>query len=190
MFWNILVVVMGCTPSLYNADVGQEWVWEAPENSWISSEPPGTDLSTGYYVGDIVPDFRLEDQFGDTVSMWQFYGQVVLLDVSTMWCGPCQDLGETTEATWEHYKDDGFIYLTVLHENSEQGKAPSQADLEAWARDNGITQPVLGDGDKVTWDALHTGYPAVLVIDRHLTVHARIDDPKPWKVDAAIDEMF
>jgi peroxiredoxin len=189
MFWNVLVVMMGCTPSLYNSDIGQEWAWEAPDNSWISSEPPGTDLNTGYYVGDIVPDFRLEDQFGETVSMWQFYGQVVLLDVATMWCGPCRTLGSTSEATWEHYKDDGFIYLTVLQENMDDGP-PSQADLEAWATLYGITQPVLGDGDKTTEGALkHGGYPAVLVIDRDLTVHSRIDSTDV-AVHAALDDMF
>jgi hypothetical protein len=191
MFWNILVVMMGCTPSLYTSDFGQEWVWEAPENSWISTEPPGTEVNTGFYVGDHVPDFRLEDQFGETVSMWQFYGQVVLLDISTMWCGPCQTLGSTTEETWEHYESEGFIYMTVLQENVE-GSAPSQADLETWTTNFGISQPVLEDGDKTgTGDAIRQGqYPALLVIDRELIVHTRIGDPTDEAVHTALDAIF
>jgi peroxiredoxin len=194
MIWSILGIfgiVTGCVPSLYTADFGQEWVWEAPENSWISVEPPATEENTSFYVGDVVPDFRLKDQFGETVSMWQFYSQIVLLDVSTMWCGPCQTLGATTEETWENYKDEGFIYMTVLQENVG-GVAPTQGDLETWSANFGISQPVLADGDKIgTGDAIQQGaYPALLIIDRDLRVHTRIGDPTDEAVHAALEAIF
>ena len=36
--------------------------------------------------------------------------------------------------------------ITLIGENN-QGQAPSQADLQSWANDNGLTHPVLADGD-------------------------------------------
>ena len=138
-----------------------------------------------------MPDFRLVDQHGDTVSMWQFYGQVVLLDVSTMWCSPCQELGKTTQETWEYYADNGFIYLTVLQENVEGGE-PTLEEVNMWVESFDIEQPVLADGDKKgTGDAIRQGqYPAILVIDRDLRIVERVTEPTDAAVHDALDRIF
>ena len=34
-------------------------------------------------------DFELVDQNGTTRSLYEFYGQPIVLDLSAMWCGPC-----------------------------------------------------------------------------------------------------
>lgn len=39
----------------------------------------------GYDVGDTMPDFSLTDSLGNTVSLSDFAGKVVLLDSSAMW---------------------------------------------------------------------------------------------------------
>jgi hypothetical protein len=49
--------------------------------------------STGQDVGDIAEDFFLKrsgrvgllDQFGEQVSLWSFYGQVVLVEIAAEW---------------------------------------------------------------------------------------------------------
>src|SRR5688500_8285864 len=113
MRWILfLSMTAGCVPRLYTPE--SELVladWEPPENSWETGAPAADLVGEGYAVGDVVPDFRLLDQHGDEVSLWQFYGSVVLLDVSTIWCGPCQDLAWDTEATWTDFRDEGFVYL-------------------------------------------------------------------------------
>jgi glutathione peroxidase-family protein len=130
------------------------------------------------------------DQRGQEVSLWQFHGNVVLLDISTMWCAPCQDLALGTEETYHQFADRGFVYLTVLQEDVES-QPPEVDDLSAWAAEFGITSPVLADGEKFTGEAVQQGlYPAVLLIGRDLRVIERVlpaDDPS---VRAAISDAL
>jgi len=59
-----------------------------PENSWfhamVSDVPVGLE-GTGYRAGDIAYNFTLQDQFGQEVELYQFYGQVIVLDAFAEW---------------------------------------------------------------------------------------------------------
>jgi thiol-disulfide isomerase/thioredoxin len=184
----LLSIAPGCVPRL-SSDAGTsgDWDWVPPDNSWGISAPPEGTIGVGFQDGQIVPDARLVDQFGAEVSLWQFYGQVVLLDVSTMWCAPCQELGRHTNETWLDYRDQGFMYLTVLQEDVENNP-PDATDIQFWVDEFGITSPVLGDGDKQTIGAIQQGqYPGVLVIDRRLRVKERVNPPEDEAVRDAIE---
>ena len=59
-----------------------------PENSWwhaAESDVPGDLEGTGYGEGDVAYNFLMQDQNGDEVELYQFYGQVILLDVYAEW---------------------------------------------------------------------------------------------------------
>ena len=78
------LVFGGCVPVLVSPDGGASaGPWEAPDNTWPMNEPPEGLTATTMAAGEVVPEFRLADQFGATVSLWQFYGMVVIVDVST-----------------------------------------------------------------------------------------------------------
>ena len=68
----------------------------------------------GFGVDDVAPDFTLGDQNDITHSLSQYRGSVVLLDVSTIWCAPCQALAESTQATADKFRNEGFVYVTIL----------------------------------------------------------------------------
>ena len=52
---------------------------------WERGPVPGDLESTGQEVGDIADDFRLMDQFGEQVSLWSFYGRVILVENVAEW---------------------------------------------------------------------------------------------------------
>ena len=59
-----------------------------PENSWWHADEadvPAELEGTGYKEGDIAYNFQLTDQFGDDMELYQFYGQVIVLDVFAEW---------------------------------------------------------------------------------------------------------
>lgn len=186
------LVISGCIPHLTSenpVDPG-DWSWETPVNSWEVTPPPKGTVGVGYQVGQIVPDFRLVDQFGQEVSLWQFYGKVILFDISTVWCGPCQALAETTNETWLDYQDEGFVYVTILQEDIENNP-PDSADIQGWVDLFNITSPVLADPDKATAGALQNGqYPAVLTIDRKMKVAERLSSTDDDSVRSAIEELL
>ena len=159
----------GCVPELVSpADDGAPW--EAPTNGWGVTPPPEGLAAEGFEEGQVVPEFRLPDQNGETVSLWQFYGQVIALDISTIWCGPCRDLAGGVTETWEEYQDQGFAYLTLLSQDMN-GQVPDQAELEEWATTYGIEQPVLADGaghsNAISPDGT---FPQIVVIGRDMRV--------------------
>ncbi len=166
------------------------WV-PPPENSWEQTPPPEDLAPQGFEVGDVVPDLRLMDQHGDLVSLWQFYGKVIVLDISTIWCVPCQLLAETTEETYADYESRGFMYVTLLQEDLHN-EDPDTDDLLLWVDEYGITTPVLDYGAKDAVDAIVPAntWPAVLVIDQEMVVHERVDPPEDGELRAAVDAVL
>ena len=54
--------------------------WERhPWPAELEEEP------TGFSSGDVAANFQLEDQYGDNVQLWSFYGEVILVDMSAEW---------------------------------------------------------------------------------------------------------
>jgi len=190
------VVVSGCTYTLTSPDDSDTTpvIWSPPTaNSWEQTPPPDGLVGNGFEVGDVAPDVRLADQYEDTVSLWQFYGKVIVLDISTSWCAPCQALAETCEETYLEYEPEGFMYVTVLQADLEFGD-PDTDDLLLWAGEFGISTPVLDDGTdpQQTVDAIVPAntWPAVLVIDREMRVHERVDPPEDAGLRAAIESVL
>ena len=59
-----------------------------PENTWwhaMESDVPADLEGTGYGDGDIAYNFQMTDQFGDELELYQFYGQVIVIDVFAEW---------------------------------------------------------------------------------------------------------
>lgn len=188
-----LMLLTGCVPVLTSpAETGLPSLWSAPENAWSSSEPPGALEGEGFGVGQVAPDVRLLDQNGHEVSLWQFYGSVILIDVSTMWCAPCQKLADEVCSVHEDYADQGFAYLTLLPEN-ELGQVPTRDDLVEWATDHDIgCAPVLADdqgwGLQLVPDS---AYPAITVIDRDMVVvEDRVEPAEDAVIRAMIEDLL
>ena len=93
-----------------------------------------------------MPNWSASDEaiVGEEVSLWQFCGQVIVLDFSTMWCGPCGTLAEDVDHTWKQFRDEGFMYITVLTQN-DVSQIPDNEDLNTWVDTYDITAPVLSD---------------------------------------------
>jgi len=193
MRFLLAMLLTGCVPHLTTTETVEDtgpWNWDVPENTWPVSTPPDGTEGEGFSKGDVVPDLRLTDQNGDEVSLWQFYGNVVLLDISTMWCAPCRELAKDTEHTYQDYKEDGFVYLTILQETSGGGP-PAKSDLNDWADAYEITAPVLADGEKLAEEAVSQGqYPALLLVDRKLKVIGPVSPPEDAVVRDAIADAL
>ena len=138
----------------------------------------------------MLPDARLMDQHGEELSLWQFYGDILVLDISTQWCGPCQALAEGVQATADDYRDDGVEYITLLVEDLD-GNATDADDLNAWGDYYGISEPIVSDTANIAPSMLpDSGYPGVFIIGRDMTNLGRVTIPQTGQdeaVRAAID---
>ena len=177
-FWLPLLLVAGCVPELTSPTPPTLEDWACPDNQWDCATPAADllDRSYGFFPGDTLPAGVLVDQFGKEVHVWQFYGKAIVVDVSTMWCAPCKKIACYAEHTYETYKDDGAVYLTVLPQNTH-GQPPSAEDIDYWTETYELTAPVLADPEP-SWSQLATvngQFPAIVVVNREMVVTARVD---------------
>ena len=95
-----------------------------------------------YAIGEVVPDVMAIDQYGNEVSLYQFYGMVVLLDFSAGWCEKCTETAATAQALWEARREQGFMVVHALL----QDDAWNTVDLafqNTWVETFGIEFPVV-----------------------------------------------
>ena len=72
----------------------------------------------GITVGKSAPDFTLKDLDGNSVSLHQFRGHVVLLDFWASWCAPCRSSMPTLDGFAAKYYDKGLVMIGVSLDRS------------------------------------------------------------------------
>jgi thiol-disulfide isomerase/thioredoxin len=188
----IFTLLISCVPILTSPDdSGASSCWMDVENQWESTTPRNL-VEEGFGLGQTPPDMCMLDQNGDQVSMWQFFGKVIVLDISAEWCAPCQELAAGVDHTWHEFEDQGFMYLTLLTQD-ERANKPSQEVLQKWATDYSITAPVLSDIENYEPQLIPAGtaYPRVMLLDRTMTIQIDAINPATDDVirEAIIDAL-
>ena len=174
-----LALLTGCVPHLYSegGDSGPK-AWAPVENTWKQcGTPPASfyEEPTGYDVGERFPDLRLGDQNGDTVSLWQFTGCVMIVDLSTEWCRPCQLLAQEVDALYADFEAQGLMYVTLISDTTSGAPVRTET-LTTWAEAWGVTTtPILADTttdeDPTTYsEEITSSFPYVLAIDRDMRI--------------------
>ena len=166
--------------------------WETPENDWPYNQPPSDLEEEGFDTDNVVLNLDLVDQNGDEVKLWQFYDMVLLVDVSSEWCAPCRQLALEVEETYEDYKEEGFMYLTILGEDNN-AEIPSQPVLKKWADDHEIhTAPVTATTTDLRSVLIPDGsYPRVFLVGRNLKViNPKIDPANDANIRAEVEKAL
>jgi peroxiredoxin len=79
------------------------------------------DELTVYAKGAPAYNFSLKDTKDQTVSMSDFKGKVVVLDIWAMWCGPCLKEKPLFQKVEEAFKDrDDIVFIGVSHDGLDR----------------------------------------------------------------------
>ena len=115
--------------------------------------------STGA-TASIAPSFTLPSRSGDTVSLAQLKGKVVMLNFWASWCGPCRQEMPLLEQMHKRYSALGFTLVGVnVDANSK--------DAEDWLSKTPVSFPVLFDREsKVSKLYDVSAMPSTVFIDR------------------------
>ncbi len=202
-YWDSWELTEGTDPADPNSRiyVGY-WPYQPNKDdypSWDGSGSWGSDW-------DPMPRVELLDQWGDYVDLHDFAGQgkYIMLDVSAMWCGPCNGLASWLsggsdsygyDSAWPEVKDlveNGDVYwITVLVQDT-RGNTPELDDLEDWYSDYPDDHvPVVSDDG--TWIAVAPAYPSMYLFTDEMELMqgpGNVNHYKPMDVLAGLyDEI-
>lgn len=145
----------------------QPATWTPTVTSTPSLTPTLTETVTitpdlvGPMLTMLAPDFSLVEALtGRQVSLSQYAGQPVLLFFWNMACTTCRIDMSDLEVVYQTYKPEGLVLLAV-------NRGDGQAEAAAFARANGLTYPILLDGD----GAVHALYE-VEELPQYFFIHA------------------
>jgi thiol-disulfide isomerase/thioredoxin len=131
----------------------------------IFYNPPASRGTIGELSG---PDLMND---GKTLSLDDFKGQVVVLNLWGQWCGPCRGEADELEKAYVATKDLGVAFLGINVRDPQQDKA------QDFVVDRKVTYPSIWDPAMRTVIAFGKHFPAsvipvTLVLDREHRVAA------------------
>lgn len=143
--------------------------------SWGLQERKSTQLS-----GDMAPLFELTTFEGETISLADLRGQVVVVNFWASWCVECYKEAALLEQAYQHFKDQGVVFIGVDYLDTVK-------EALAYMEQYGITYPSGQDiGTKISRNYRLTGVPETFFIDRkgqigHVQIGA-IEEPQLYQL--------
>lgn len=124
-------------------------------------------------VGRPAPAYRTVSLAGDSVSLQDYHGKVVLLNIWATWCHPCRDEIPELRAIYGRYRDRGLelVGVSVDAEGAEDTIREFMKEFE-------MNFPVwLDPGERVATRFLTIGVPTTFLIDRQGVLRWRKTGP-------------
>ncbi len=112
---------------------GSGWIW------FSTVENPEA-LTAAPFTGFLAPDFTLETLDGESVTLSDLRGQVVVLNLWASWCGPCRAEMPAMDEVYDGGSDPAFEILAVNMTYQDEAAAAAE-----FANELGLTFPILLD---------------------------------------------
>lgn len=113
-------------------------------------------------VGLPVPAYATVSLEGDSVSLAQQRGKVVLLNIWATWCHPCRDEIPELRAIHNRYRDRGLELVGVSVDTDGTDET-----IRTFMKDFQMTFPIWRDPDeRISTQFLAVGVPATFLIDQ------------------------
>lgn len=133
------------------------------------------------------PDFTLQTFDGQTITLSQFRGQVVVINFWASWCVPCREEAKYLETTWRKYRDQGVVFIGVnwVDTNKEALSFIDEYDITYY---NGVDL-----GTKIAQAYRLQGIPETFFVDRTgqlrgMQIGAFLPPLLDEKIEALLDE--
>ncbi len=128
----------------------------------------GCSQSTAQSAGEPAPDLKLQTLDGQTVSLKDLQGKVVILNFFTTWCPPCKAEMPLLQQVHDEWSKKGAILFEV-----DEGE--DATTVSRFIKANRYTMPVLLDPDGSTgarWGV--AAYPTTFFIDSKSFIRNRV----------------
>ena len=161
-YWAAIAVVAGV--------VGAAW--------FVRTRVPP--VAAGYPA----PDFEVADAQGIPVSLADYRGKVVLLNVWATWCAPCREEMPSMQRLYDSFSRDDFEIAAVSVDapfGDSDGAGNPGGDPVAFANALGLTFPILLDpAGGIQRVYRTTGVPESFLISPDGVIYKKVAGPTDW----------
>jgi len=124
--------------------------------------------------GKLAPDFTLPTMDGKAMTLADYRGKVVFLNIWATWCPPCREEMPSMQNLHEKFKGKDFAMLTISIDEDTELVRPFMEEL-------GLTFPVAFDPEQTVASQYGiTGVPETFLIDKNGVVMHHIVGPGKW----------
>lgn len=143
--------------------------------------------------GNPAPSFEVTRPTGEVVSLNDYAGKVVLLNIWATWCGPCREEMPSMERLYALFDPADFEILAISVD-----ALPGQRDLRgylagdpvAFADSLELTFPILRDpGGEIERIFQTTGVPESFLIGRDGMIYKRVAGSTAWDGEANVAQI-
>ena len=126
--------------------------------------------------GARAPDYRAVNvATGDSVSLRDYRGDVLLINLWATWCPPCEQEMPSIERLHEEMGSEGLKVVAVSIDQLDSGA------IRAWVEERGLTFQVLHDGSgRIQQVYQTTGMPESFVVDRTGVIVKKVIGATDW----------
>ena len=197
MLFFMLLLFFGCAAELKVDDTIEEGFVEKVEQAEEIEPTLGIAHSENCdqtAIGSNVCNMVLYDHNEEVWELYDYEGKVILLDFSTVWCGPCQAAGHYAQPLQDEYGDD-FLFVTILVDGAT-GDPPTKEEVDEWVSVHNITTSPVLYGDRMLLDQTgETGYriggfPTYVFIDKNLKIHIGAVGYNDSYIRSVIEELL
>lgn len=148
-----------------------------------------TPVAAGYAA----PDFVASNVAGDAVTLADYSGRVLLLNVWATWCGPCEEEMPAMQRLYERFSRDDFE-IAAISIDAPPGRfdvlGNAGGDPVAFARERGLTFPVLLDPAGEIQRVYRTaGVPESFLIGRDGVIWKKVAGSWAWDSETAVSQV-
>jgi peroxiredoxin len=134
-------------------------------------------------VGDMAPDFALEDLEGELRRLSDFRGRVVLINFWATWCPPCVDEMPSLQKLHDALSDKGLVVLAVSVDER-------YSDIEEFVGTFQLRFPIVHDAGKRTSREFQTfRYPESFIVDRDGRIRSKVIGARDWVAPTVIRDF-
>jgi len=135
--------------------------------------------------GAVAPNFQALTLEGEPVSLADYSGKVVLLNVWATWCAPCREEMPAMQRLYEAFHGDEDFEILAVSVDAPLGQQDTAGrlggDIAAFGEEYGLTFPLLHDpSGSIQRMYQTTGVPESFVIGRDGIIYRKIAGQTEW----------